>query len=112
MTPWRRRTAPLPAGLRTGSWPTDWPMSSPSSTTSPRRVREAAEEIADDPQRLEAVRARRQLLRDLCRKYGDTLAEVQRFHREVAERVDTLERYEERAATIDRDRRAADGRRR
>ncbi len=53
------------------------------------------------------MRARRQLLHDLCRKYGDTLADVQRFHREVAERVDTLERYDERAATIDAERRAA-----
>ena len=48
-------------------------------------VRDTAEQIADDPQRLEVVRARRQLLRDLRRKYGDTLADVQRFHREVAE---------------------------
>jgi DNA repair protein RecN (Recombination protein N) len=70
-------------------------------------VRGTVEEIADDPERLEAVRARRQLLHDLCRKYGDTLAEVQRFHREVAERVDTLERYEERAATIDAERNEA-----
>jgi DNA repair protein RecN (Recombination protein N) len=67
-------------------------------------VREAAEEIADDPQRLDEVRARRQLLHDLRRKYGDTLAEVQRFHRGVSARVDTLERYEARAAAIDAER--------
>ena len=67
-------------------------------------VRDAAEQIADDPERLEQVRARRQLLHDLRRKYGDTLADVQRFHREVAERVDTLERYDERAAAIDAER--------
>ena len=41
-------------------------------------VRDTAEQIADDPQRLEEVRARRQLLHDLRRKYGDTLADVQR----------------------------------
>ena len=70
-------------------------------------VRDTAEQIADDPQRLEEVRARRQLLHDLRRKYGDTLADVQRFHRDVAERVDTLERYEERAAAIDAERGAA-----
>jgi DNA repair protein RecN (Recombination protein N) len=70
-------------------------------------VRDTAEAIADDPERLEQVRARRQLLRDLCRKYGDTLADVQRFHREVTERVAELEGYEERAAAIDTERRAA-----
>ena len=64
-------------------------------------LRDTAEQIADDPERLEVVRARRQLLRDVCRKYGDTLEEVQRFHRDVAERVDALERYEERAAAIE-----------
>jgi DNA repair protein RecN (Recombination protein N) len=70
-------------------------------------LRDAAEQIVDDPSRLEEVRARRQLLRDLCRKYGDTLADVRRFHRQAAERVDELERYEERAATIDAERRTA-----
>ena len=64
-------------------------------------LRDTAEQIADDPERLEVIRARRQLLRDVCRKYGDTLEEVQRFHRDVAERVDALERYEERAAAIE-----------
>ena len=39
-------------------------------------LRLAAERVVDDPERLEAVRARRQLLRELQRKYGDTLAEV------------------------------------
>ncbi len=67
-------------------------------------LRDAAEQIADDPERLAAARARRQLLRDLRRKYGDTLADVLRFHRQVAERVDALERYEERAAAIDAER--------
>ena len=76
-------------------------------------VRDTAEQIADDPERLEQVRARRQLLHDLRRKYGDTLADVQRFHRDVAERVAALERYEERAAAIDAERApAGDGRRR
>ncbi len=60
-------------------------------------VRDTAEQITDDPQRLEEVRARRQLLRELRRKYGDTLADVQRFHRDIAARVAELERYDERA---------------
>ena len=36
----------------------------------------SAEGIEEDPERLAAVRERRQLLRDLRRKYGDDLAEV------------------------------------
>jgi DNA repair protein RecN (Recombination protein N) len=70
-------------------------------------VRDTVDQIADDPERLEEVRARRQLLHDLRRKYGDTLVDVQRFHREVAERVDSLEGYEQRAAEIDEERRRA-----
>lgn len=64
-------------------------------------VRDTAEDIAQDPARLETVRARRQQLRDLCRKYGDDLAEVQRYHREVADRVAEIEGYEARAAALD-----------
>ena len=71
-------------------------------------VRDTGEQIADDPERLEVVRARRQLLRDLRRKYGDTLADVQRFHREVAARVASLESYEQRAAEIDDERQRGD----
>jgi DNA repair protein RecN (Recombination protein N) len=70
-------------------------------------VRDTAEQIAEDPERLAEVRSRRRLLNELRRKYGDTLADVQRFHREVAERVDSLEGYEQRAAEIDEERRRA-----
>jgi DNA repair protein RecN (Recombination protein N) len=70
-------------------------------------VRDTAEQITHDPERLEEVRARRQLLHDLRRKYGDTLADVRRYHREVAARVAELERYDERAAAIDAERRQA-----
>ena len=66
-----------------------------------------ADGIVADPERLAAVRARRQQLRDLCRKYGDDLGDVQRFHAEVAHRVAELEGYEERAAALDSGRRAA-----
>jgi len=53
------------------------------------------------------VRTRRQQLRDLCRKYGDGLDEVQRYHREVAEQVANLESFETRAAALDDLRRLA-----
>ena len=39
-------------------------------------LRQSAEAIADDPERLAGVRARRHLLRELTRKYGETLEEV------------------------------------
>ena len=64
-------------------------------------VRNSFEQIADDPDRLEQVRTRRQALRDLRRKYGDTLADVQQFHRDVAARVAALEGYEARAAALE-----------
>jgi DNA repair protein RecN (Recombination protein N) len=62
-------------------------------------LRAVAEDLEDDPERLAAVRARRQLLHDLRRKYGDDLAEVIAFGREAGERL---------AALLDHDRRAAD----
>lgn len=82
------------------------------------RLRSAAAEIADaiselrdisdgideDPQRLVEVRERRQLLRDLRRKYGDTLADVMAFHADISVRLDELESYEARADALERDR--------
>ncbi|MEY4080790.1 MAG: repair protein RecN, partial [Actinomycetota bacterium] len=45
-------------------------------------VRTAAERSEEQPERLEAVRQRRQMLRDLMRKYGDSLADVISFGQE------------------------------
>jgi DNA repair protein RecN (Recombination protein N) len=67
-------------------------------------LRSAAEGIEEDPERLATVRERRQLLRDLCRKYGDDLAEVLRYRDEAARRLAELEGYEERAAALERER--------
>ena len=39
-------------------------------------LRALAEQLEEDPQRLAEIRERRQLLRDLRRKYGDSLADV------------------------------------
>jgi DNA repair protein RecN (Recombination protein N) len=64
-------------------------------------VRSVAEGIEEDPERLEAVRQRRQLLRDLRRKYGDDVAEVIRYGEEAARRLSELERYEQLAAELD-----------
>jgi DNA repair protein RecN (Recombination protein N) len=70
-------------------------------------VRHAGESIDDDPERLAAVRERRQVIRDLRRKYGDTVAEVMAFHQEAADRLAELEGHDERLAELERERAAA-----
>jgi DNA repair protein RecN (Recombination protein N) len=63
-------------------------------------IRRVAETIEEDPVRLAEVRQRRQLLRDLCRKYGDDLAEVVGFGARAAQRLDELEGFEQRASKL------------
>jgi len=53
-------------------------------------VRRAADGAEEDPERLAQIRARRQLLRDLTRKYGDSLEAVQTFGRTATERLEQL----------------------
>jgi DNA repair protein RecN (Recombination protein N) len=76
------------------------------------------EVIDEDPERLEGLRARRQLLADLRRKYGTatvdtgpgagTLADVLAYRDHVAARLDELERHEEIAAELEQEVRAAE----
>lgn len=72
-----------------------------------RVVRQLADGIEEDPERLEFLRLRRQSLRDLQRKYGDTLADVRRFGREARARLDELTGYAERVAQLESQREAA-----
>ncbi|MEZ5322556.1 MAG: DNA repair protein RecN [Microthrixaceae bacterium] len=72
-------------------------------TDSEGELRSVADAIDPDPQRLDAVRNRRQLLVDLRRKYGSTLADVMEFHRSVAARLADLRAHESRAAAIEAD---------
>jgi DNA repair protein RecN (Recombination protein N) len=67
-------------------------------------LRDRAERIDEDPERLAEIRERRQLLVDLRRKYGADLAEVMAFHRDAADRLRELRRYDQRAAELDRER--------
>ena len=53
-----------------------------------QELRRAAEQVTDDPQRLEDVRRRRQLLRDLGRKYGDSLADVAAYAEQARARLE------------------------
>ena len=64
-------------------------------------ARASMEAITDDPAALAALRERRQLLAGLRRKYGSTLEEVLDFRSEAARRLDELEGYEERAASLE-----------
>jgi len=72
-----------------------------------RELRLAREQVTSDPGRLETVRARRQLLRDLSRKYGETLDEVIAYGHEAGQRLAELEGFEERARVLEDERRAA-----
>jgi DNA repair protein RecN (Recombination protein N) len=77
-------------------------------------VRDAAEAVVDDPERLAALRVRRQLLHDLRRKYGTatlpgeagstragTLADVLAYGDDVSARIADLERHDELASELD-----------
>ncbi|MFM9136628.1 MAG: hypothetical protein ACKOQZ_00500 [Actinomycetota bacterium] len=66
-----------------------------------------ADDIEEDPQRLSAARERINLLSELKRKYGDRLADVIDYVSSTRERLAELVGYEERAATLEKDREGA-----
>ncbi len=70
-------------------------------------IRAAGERIDESPERLAEIRERRQVLKNLRRKYGDDLAAVMAFHAESADRLAELERFDERAGELDRARQDA-----
>ncbi len=70
-------------------------------------LRRRADAVDDDPARLAAVVERRQLLRTLRRKYGDTLAEVVVYLDETRRRLEELEGYDEAVERLERQREAA-----
>lgn len=72
-----------------------------------REMRGVAESIEEDPAKLEEVRQRRHLLVDLRRKYGESLSEVIAYGDESGLRLNELESFEARAATLDAERAAA-----
>ncbi len=67
-------------------------------------LRTAENDLVDEPERLGAVQARRQLITGLRRKYGDSLADVMSFATEAAQRLAQLESFEDRAAVLERQR--------
>ncbi|MEL7157342.1 MAG: DNA repair protein RecN [Actinomycetota bacterium] len=64
-------------------------------------VRSVGEGIEPDPEELERIQARRRLLRELCRKYGDDVAAVMAERDALAERLRELESHDQRAAELD-----------
>ena len=71
-------------------------------------LRGVAESIQEDPERLEEVRKRRQLLRDLRRKYGESLEEVLAFSEDARRRHAELEGHEAAVARLEADRHEAE----
>ena len=69
-------------------------------------LRQAADAILDEPERLAAVRARRRLLHELCRKYGDQLSEVMAYEAEARDRLAELEMRQDRVDALEQERRA------
>ncbi len=70
-------------------------------------LRDVADAIEESPERLTELRERRQMLKDLQRKYGDGLSAVMVFHAESEDRLRELERFDERAAALDVERQSA-----
>ena len=70
-------------------------------------LRSLSESLEDDPARLGLVRDRRQLLRELRRKYGDSLEEVLAFSDDAKDRLATLESHDAQAARLEGERRDA-----
>jgi DNA repair protein RecN (Recombination protein N) len=64
-------------------------------------LRAVGEAIDEDPERLARVRERRQLLHDLRRKYGETLADVLAEGERLRARLAELEDHDRRAAELD-----------
>lgn len=73
-------------------------------------LRAVTDDIVDDPEALAEVRARRQLLSELRRKYGETLGEVLAFADDQAARLAEVEGHTERAAALGAELVAAEGR--
>ncbi len=67
-------------------------------------LRQLADTLEEDPQRLDAITHRRKLLHDLRRKYGETLADVIGYHAELSDRLAELEDHDQRAAELERER--------
>jgi DNA repair protein RecN (Recombination protein N) len=74
------------------------------TVTELRRQQDALDE---DPVRLAELRSRRQLLHELRRKYGESLAEVIAYREEASARLSELQAHDERVAELEVEREVA-----
>lgn len=72
-------------------------------------LRAIGERLDDDPSRLEEVRQRRQLIRDLCRRYGESIDEVNAYADRARSRMEQLATHEEQVAALEAQREVALG---
>ncbi|HOP79890.1 MAG TPA: DNA repair protein RecN, partial [Armatimonadota bacterium] len=63
-------------------------------------IRAYRDDIEFNPEKLEAVEERLDLIRTLKRKYGDTIEEINAYGAEVAKKIEGLANSEERAAEL------------
>ncbi len=66
-------------------------------------LRSASETIDENPERLDAIRIRRHRLREIRRKYGDTLEAVVAEGNRLASQLEQLVRHEERVVELQHD---------
>src|SRR5581483_9909196 len=67
-----------------------------------RRLRRYQEQIEFNPERLEEIEERLNLIRTLERKYGSSIEDVIAFAEQAREQLDQLTHREEHAAELDR----------
>ena len=79
------------AARRSSSWPTACAALQGELADVEQELRHEVDRVDDDPERVDAVRARRHQLHELGRKYGYTLADVIAYGAESASRLDELE---------------------
>jgi DNA repair protein RecN (Recombination protein N) len=70
-------------------------------------LRSESESVEEDPERLEEIRRRRHLLRDLRRKYGERLEDVLAYFGEASTRLNEMLSHDARVAKLETDRAAA-----
>ncbi|MEN9802930.1 MAG: repair protein RecN [Actinomycetota bacterium] len=64
-------------------------------------LRSRSESSEENPERLDEIRSRRQMIRDLCRKYGENLDDVLTFLETSRARLEELESYESRVYELE-----------
>ncbi len=64
-------------------------------------IRSVAESVEENPERLAEIAERRRVLRDVMKKYGDTLHDVIEFGHEARQRLDELTSYSARISELE-----------